>query len=108
VYADYCHVAFPTTTSVASTITLDEGSSATGQTYGMNSAGLTVSVVTTTVISAAGGSGSSSGGKSLSRSDAIAVVMGILAVLATGVAAFTARHTIVKIVRDSPSIFASS
>jgi hypothetical protein len=113
IYADYCHVVFPTTTSTANTITLSQSSPTSPQTSRGMSPGATVPTVTETIltgatvtVSSSGGNGdSTSGGKSLSRSDVIAVVMGILAVVATCLAGFAARQAVVRIVRDRASIF---
>lgn len=63
--------------------------------------GLTNSIVTKTVVSATtvltSGSGSD-GGKGLSRSDTIAVVMGILAILATFTAGYIGKHVIDRVI----------
>jgi hypothetical protein len=106
-YADYCHVVFPTTTPAASTITLGPSSLTSALTSGgpqspaSTAVAPTISILTTTVISVtteASNSGTS-GGSSLSRSDTIAVVMGVLAVLSTALAAFLGRRAIVRVVQ---------
>jgi hypothetical protein len=116
VYTEYCNIVIPTTTEEGSAITLDDDdtsestpTSTDGDESDENSEGGEATVFTTVVITqnldpptttaeADGGEGGQ--GSSLNRSDIIAIVMGILAAVATISAAFIGRHLIVKVIRD--------
>jgi hypothetical protein len=117
VYTEYCKIEIPTTTEEDSTITLDDDDTSEptptstdgDEGGGENSEGGEATVFSTVVITqnpdpptttaeADGGGGDRE--SSPNRSDIIAIVMGILAAVATISAAFVGRHLIVKVIRD--------
>ena len=64
--------------------------------------------LTPTATAGSSNGGGESGGLQLTRSDVIAIVMGYLAILATVLAGFLARKTIVRVVREKFHIHSSS
>lgn len=114
-YASYCHIVFSADTSSASIITVGSpGATTTQLTSGRQTSNpipptaSTISMITAVVTSVineatATAGGGTNNGQPLRSSDIIAIVMGVLAALATLLAAYCGRSVVIRMVRDNIS-----